>query len=319
MNRLMARVAPSPLALPDGQRDKGPEAGIPMAEGWAGHAGSCCPRWPLQVMRRVAWGLLLGPSVALSLAGGTQSARAVLQRWHAPFFITCFCCAGNLLLFPFYYLGQLVGAEKRQGPTASFRQCSAFLGEEGVTLRAMLRTAAPFSVLWSLSCYLYLLALRRISAGDASAILCCSPAFAFLLSWIGLRDTFMGVRIVGTILSVTGIVMMAYADGFHGDSIMGVALAVGSACASALFKVLLRRRVGEEQPGGASVLLSCVGMCGTVLQSWLSGLLCLTGVEDWPATQDAAWGELCLAGLLSLCEPPPSTQFHPQADAMLLR
>nr|XP_023699246.1 solute carrier family 35 member F4-like [Paramormyrops kingsleyae] len=290
-----------------------------MAEGWAGHAGSCCPRWPLQVMRRVAWGLLLGPSVALSLAGGTQSARAVLQRWHAPFFITCFCCAGNLLLFPFYYLGQLVGAEKRQGPTASFRQCSAFLGEEGVTLRAMLRTAAPFSVLWSLSCYLYLLALRRISAGDASAILCCSRAFAFLLSWIGLRDTFMGVRIVGTILSVTGIVMMAYADGFHGDSIMGVALAVGSACASALFKVLLRRRVGEEQPGGASVLLSCVGMCGTCLQSWLSGLLCLTGVEDWPATQDAAWGELCLAGLLSLCEPPPSTQFHPQADAMLLR
>uniref|UniRef100_A0A3B3RNQ6 Si:ch211-263p13.7 n=1 Tax=Paramormyrops kingsleyae TaxID=1676925 RepID=A0A3B3RNQ6_9TELE len=202
-----------------------------------------------------------------------------------PFFITCFCCAGNLLLFPFYYLGQLVGAEK---------QCSAFLGEEGVTLRAMLRTAAPFSVLWSLSCYLYLLALRRISAGDASAILCCSRAFAFLLSWIGLRDTFMGVRIVGTILSVTGIVMMAYADGFHGDSIMGVALAVGSACASALFKVLLRRRVGEEQPGGASVLLSCVGMCGTCLQSWLSGLLCLTGVEDWPATQDAAWGELTL-------------------------
>lgn len=82
-------------------------------------------------------------------------------------------------------------------------------------------------------------------------------------------------------------------------------------------QVLLRKCVGEEQTGGASVLLSCVGLCGACLQSWLCGLLCLTGVEDWPATQDAAWGELCLAGLLSLCEPPPSTQVHLQADAML--
>lgn len=31
--------------------------------------------------------------------------------------------------------------------------------------------------------------------------------------------------------------MMAYADGFHGDSFVGVALAVGSASTSALYKV----------------------------------------------------------------------------------
>lgn len=31
--------------------------------------------------------------------------------------------------------------------------------------------------------------------------------------------------------------MMAYADGFHGDSIIGVAYAVGSASTSALYKV----------------------------------------------------------------------------------
>ncbi len=38
-------------------------------------------------------------------------------------------------------------------------------------------------------------------------------------------------------MAITGIVMMAYADGFHGDSFMGVALAVGSASTSALYKV----------------------------------------------------------------------------------
>ncbi len=42
---------------------------------------------------------------------------------------------------------------------------------------------------------------------------------------------------MAAILSITGIVMLAYGDGFHSDSITGVALAVGSASASALFKV----------------------------------------------------------------------------------
>lgn len=44
-------------------------------------------------------------------------------------------------------------------------------------------------------------------------------------------------QIVAAIMAITGIVMMAYADGFHGDSIIGVALAVGSASTSALYKV----------------------------------------------------------------------------------
>ena len=47
------------------------------------------------------------------------------------------------------------------------------------------------------------------------------------------------LQIVAAIMAITGIVMMAYADGFHGDSFVGVALAVGSASTSALYKVSL--------------------------------------------------------------------------------
>lgn len=47
------------------------------------------------------------------------------------------------------------------------------------------------------------------------------------------------LQIVAAIMAITGIVMMAYADGFHGDSFVGVALAVGSASTSALYKVRL--------------------------------------------------------------------------------
>lgn len=55
----------------------------------------------------------------------------------------------------------------------------------------------------------------------------------------------MCLQIVAAIMAITGIVMMAYADGFHGDSFVGVALAVGSASTSALYKVrpLSRRQI----------------------------------------------------------------------------
>ncbi|CAB1456606.1 unnamed protein product [Pleuronectes platessa] len=53
---------------------------------------------------------------------------------------------------------------------------------------------APFGLLWILTNYLYLQALRKINTTDASALFCCNKAFVFLLSWIVLRDRFMGVR-----------------------------------------------------------------------------------------------------------------------------
>uniref|UniRef100_A0A4W5N0R3 Si:ch211-263p13.7 n=1 Tax=Hucho hucho TaxID=62062 RepID=A0A4W5N0R3_9TELE len=261
---------------------------------------SRCARCPLRAMCRAAWGLVLGCCVALAWAVGTHSAKQSLEQLHAPFFTIWFCSTWNLLLFPLYYLGHLLGAEQRQWPTACFRQCSGFLVEEDMTVKVLLKGAAPFSVLWSLSGYLYLLALCRISAGDASAILCCSQGFIFLLSWIGLNDRFMGVRIVAVILSITGIVMMAYADGFHSDSITGVALAVASASTTALYKVLFRKRVGEVQPGTASVLLSCVGLCCCVLHSWVCVILYLTHVEYWPPIHYIPWDALCVMASLLL-------------------
>ncbi|KAL0993920.1 hypothetical protein UPYG_G00115570 [Umbra pygmaea] len=260
----------------------------------------CCARCPLKAIRRTVCGLILGSCVALAWAGATQSAKRSLGQLHAPFFTTWFCSVWNLLLFPLYYLGHVLGSGERQWPTARFRQCSGFLVEENVTVRVLLKAATPFSVLWSLSGYLYLVALRRISAGDASAILCCSHAFMFLLSWIGLNNRFMGVRIVAVILSITGIVMMAYADGFHSDSITGVALGVGSASTTALYKVLFRKRVGEAQPGAASVLLSCMGLCSCLLHTWVCLLLYLTRVEYLPPAQSIPWDTLCMMASLFL-------------------
>lgn len=64
-----------------------------------------------------------------------------------------------------------------------------------MTLKLFLKRTAPFSILWTLTNYLYLLALRKLTATDVSALYCCHKAFVFLLSWIVLKDRFMGVRV----------------------------------------------------------------------------------------------------------------------------
>lgn len=62
-------------------------------------------------------------------------------------------------------------------------------------MKLFVKRTAPFSILWTLTNYLYLLALRKLTATDVSALYCCHKAFVFLLSWIVLKDRFMGVRV----------------------------------------------------------------------------------------------------------------------------
>lgn len=76
------------------------------------------------------------------------------------------------------------------------RECSRIFGEDGLTLKLFLKRTAPFSILWTLTNYLYLLALKKLTATDVSALFCCNKAFVFLLSWIVLKDRFMGARVM---------------------------------------------------------------------------------------------------------------------------
>lgn len=75
-----------------------------------------------------------------------------------------------------------------------------------MTLKLFLKRTAPFSILWTLTNYLYLMALRKLTATDVSALYCCHKAFVFLLSWIVLKDRFMGVRVSTYTLILYGLI-----------------------------------------------------------------------------------------------------------------
>lgn len=130
--------------------------------------------------------------------------------------------------------------------------------------------------------------------------------------------------------------MMAYADGFHGDSFMGVALAVGSASTSALYKVsavpaqlkiLIPRRplmtiktplvlicfpakplcttqvlfkmfLGSANLGEAAHFFSTMGFFNLIFISCVPLILYFTRVEHWGSLSSLPWGYLCgVAGL----------------------
>ncbi|XP_078418822.1 solute carrier family 35 member F4 [Cetorhinus maximus] len=247
---------------------------------------------------KIFWGFLVILSVSSSWVGTTQIVKVTYKNFHCPFFMTWFSTNWNLMFFPMYYSGHLASAEEKQTLIQKIRECSRIFGEEGLTLKLFLKRTAPFSILWTLTNYLYLLALKKLTATDVSALFCCNKAFVFLLSWIVLKDKFMGVRIVATIMAITGIVMMAYADGFHGDSIIGVALAVGSASTSALYKVLFKMFLGSANFGEAAYFISTLGFFNLIFISSAPVILYFTKVEYWSSFSALPWGYLCgVAGL----------------------
>lgn len=54
---------------------------------------------------------------------------------------------------------------------------------------------------------------------------------------------------MAAIFAIAGIVMMTYADGFHSHSVIGIALVVGSASMSALYKVSTTRSPHRKVSG----------------------------------------------------------------------
>uniref|UniRef100_A0A493T4B1 Solute carrier family 35 member F3 n=1 Tax=Anas platyrhynchos platyrhynchos TaxID=8840 RepID=A0A493T4B1_ANAPP len=201
-------------------------------------------------------------------------------------------------------LGQGGPAQRLQQPRAhphqSGRECCRFFGDNGLTLKVFFTKAAPFGVLWTLTNYLYLHAIKKINTTDVSVLFCCNKAFVFLLSWIVLRDRFMGVRIVAAIFAIAGIVMMTYADGFHSHSVIGIALVVGSASMSALYKVLFKLLLGSAKFGEAALFLSVLAVFNVLFVTCIPVILYFTKVEYWSSFAVVPWGNLCGFSILLL-------------------
>ncbi|XP_019665137.2 putative thiamine transporter SLC35F3 isoform X3 [Ailuropoda melanoleuca] len=313
MKKHSARVAPlsacnSPvltLTKVEGEerpRDSpGPaEAQAPAGAEAGGRTSPHCWRCSGAQLRKVFWGVAVVLCVCSSWAGATQLAKLTFRKFDAPFTLTWFATNWNFLFFPLYYVGHVCKSEEKQSVRQRYRECCRFFGDNGLTLKVFFTKAAPFGVLWTLTNYLYLHAIKKVNTTDVSVLFCCNKAFVFLLSWIVLRDRFMGVRIVAAILAIAGIVMMTYADGFHSHSVIGIALVVGSASMSALYKVLFKLLLGSAKFGEAALFLSILGVFNILFITCIPVILYFTKVEYWSSFDDIPWGNLCGFSVLLL-------------------
>ncbi|MXQ92074.1 hypothetical protein E5288_WYG009878 [Bos mutus] len=107
-------------------------------------------------------------------------------------------------------------------------------------------------------------------------------------------------QIVAAILAIAGIVMMTYADGFHSHSVIGIALVVGSASMSALYKVLFKLLLGSAKFGEAALFLSILGVFNILFITCIPVILYFTKVEYWSFFDDIPWGNLCGFSVLLL-------------------
>ncbi|XP_054432462.1 solute carrier family 35 member F3 isoform X1 [Pteronotus mesoamericanus] len=278
----------------------GPGPAEAAAGAEAGRASRRCCRCSGPRLRKLTWGLAVVLCVCASWAGSTQLAKLTFRTFDAPFTLTWFATTWNCLFFLLYYAGHVCKAAERQSVRQRYRECCRFFGDNGLTLKVFFTKAAPFGVLWTLTNYLYLHAIKKINTTDASVLFCCNKAFVFLLSWIVLRDRFMGVRIVAAILAIAGIVMMTYADGFHSHSVIGIALVVGSASTSALYKVLFKLLLGSAKFGEAALFLSVLGVFNLVFVTCIPVVLYFTKVEYWSPFTAIPWGNLCGFAILLL-------------------
>ncbi|XP_006638828.1 solute carrier family 35 member F3 isoform X2 [Lepisosteus oculatus] len=273
----------------------------PLAGETGGHCLlRCCLQISAAQARKALWGVAMVLCVCSSWTGSTQLAKLTFQQFDAPFTLTWFATNWNFLFFPLYYTGHLYKSTERQTPKQRYRECCRFFGDDGLTAKVFFTKVAPFGLLWTLTNYLYLQALRRINTTDVSALFCCNKAFVFLLSWIVLRDRFMGVRIVAAILAIAGIVMMTYADGFHSHSVIGIALVVSSASMSALYKVLFKLILGSAKFGEAALFLTILGGANFVFISFIPVILYFTKVEYFDSLEELPWGCLCGVAVLLL-------------------
>ena len=155
-----------------------------------------------------------------------------LLQFSAPFFTCWFCTGWTGLFFPLYLVLRLLSCEP--GPALQYKH---------LTFRSLLLHCLAFCLLSVLTNYLYIRSLQRLDCTVVTALFATNACFVYLLSWVVLKQQFVGVRIVALVLSTTGISLLAYMD--QRASLASVLTASAAAAGTAVYKVMFKKLMGD--------------------------------------------------------------------------
>lgn len=242
-------------------------------------------------------GIAIVIGIAISWVGSTQLAQSTYSAdFNAPFSIIWFSTAWMLVVFPLYFLPSFL---RGRTITSFYRESEAVFGNQGLQVRTLIRYVGPFCLLWMLTNYCYVRALRVIQAADVTALFSSCNAFVYIFSLIWLKESLGIIKLLAVVLCMGGIVMMAYAEGFEGPNAVGVILSVGAAVGAALYKVWFKRIVRDATLGQVSLFLSCLGLLSTLLLWPIIVIFHYTHYEDFTWGR-IPWNYLCGHAVLAL-------------------
>lgn len=253
--------------------------------------------------RKLFFGFLIVIGIAVSWVGATQLSQSTYSpNFFAPYFNVWFSTTWMILCYPVFIVGVWI---IRPWPSMTtkdiYRDSELIFGRSGLTVRSFSFYIIPFTVCWFITNYMYVWALGLIAAADVTALFSSNTAFIYLFSWFWLKERLILLPAKGTsvLLSIVGIVLISYAEGFEGPSLRGILLSIGSAIGAAVYKVLFKRYVGNANYGQVSLFLTLLGLFNAlVLWPFLLAVY-YTEFEYWDWS-DMPWDYLCGSAAMSV-------------------
>ena len=190
-------------------------------------------------------GFLIVLGIAISWVFTTEMAHKIQLTFKAPFFIMWF--STNWLILSILL------------PLSCQINLEDGIRRERLSMKYLFICALIFYIMWAGSNYLYTSALSFSSASVVTAVFSSAPAFVFILSYFILREVFTLLKFLAVICSISGVLLIAYSQGLHTISFYGVGFATLSAILAAVYKVNLKKALGESGMTVTAIYLAIVG------------------------------------------------------------
>ncbi|XP_061183186.1 solute carrier family 35 member F3-like [Saccostrea echinata] len=193
----------------------------------------------------------------------------VPNQFHSPLLCMYFWTVWLLLFYPAYVAIELILSKGDFPVKQTLRENILIYGPYNFHPGHFAIKTITLCFLWGVTGYSYVRALDPsfLGATDISALFSTNHTFVYMLSWIVLFEKFVPLRVIALILSISGVVLFAYADGLGSHSTWGVVLAICSSSSLAVFKVLFKKWIGRLGFGQLSMFLSIMGL-GNLLMLW---------------------------------------------------
>ncbi|XP_022310046.2 solute carrier family 35 member F3-like isoform X1 [Crassostrea virginica] len=246
------------------------------------NGGGCLCRNSKSQQKFVA-GCLVVLCLAITWVASAQLCREtyIPGQFHSPLLCMYFWTSWLVFFYPVYIAIELILSKGEFPVRQKFRENLYLYGPYESNPGRYVYKTIILCFLWGLTGFTYVRALDPsfLEPTDISALLTTNHTFVYMLSWVVLFEKFVPLRIFALILSVSGVVLFAYADGFGSHSTWGVVLAIASSSALTIFKVLYKKWVGRVSFGHLSMFLSIMGL-GNLITLWpVIIILQYTGIE----------------------------------------